>query len=137
MQRRILALVIFLALVALVLPAAVFGTTSTVTCTVSAGAYVGVSVLPGSVAYGTLNLNEIKNTAQYDADYNPSGMATPQTQTICNNGTVNEDFAIETSNAVGVTNWSLTSSGMPTTDEFAHAYYVSTKHHSVQRDPNP
>jgi len=126
MKRRILALLSVLALVALVVPAAVFAAnTGTVSCTVSAQGLVSVTVTPGSVAYGTVALNTYKNTAQYDATNNPSGMATPQTQTITNTGNVNEDFDIKTSNAVGATNWSLTPS-TPTHDEFSHFYFVST-----------
>ena len=107
MQRMILALVIILALAALALPASVFGTANTVTCTVSAEGQVGVEVYDGSVDYGALPHCAIKNTAMWDATYNPYGMNTTQTQTIYNIGNVNENFEIKTSQAVGATNWSL------------------------------
>lgn len=120
MKRRILALLVALALVALVVPAAVFAAdTGTVSCTVSA-VLVSLSITDGSVAYGTLALNTIKNTAKYDATNNTNGMATPQTQTITNTGTVNENFRIKTSNAAGTTNWTLGSTAG--SDIFTHAY---------------
>jgi len=124
MKRRILALLVALALVALVVPAAVFAAdTDAVSCTVSVF-LVSVTVSDGDVAYGPLELNTVKNTAKYDATHNLHGMAPPQTQTITNTGTVNEDFGIKTSDAVGTTNWTLHAS-TPNVNIFTHAYYVA------------
>ena len=124
MKRRILALLVALALVALVVPAAVFAAdTDAVSCTVSVF-LVSVTVTPGSVAYGTLALGATNNTAKYDATHNPDGMATPQTQTITNTGTVNEDFGIRTSGAVGTIDWTLHAT-TPNVNIFTHAYSVA------------
>lgn len=120
MKKIILALVGVVALVGLVLPTAAFAdNTAQVSCTVSA-VLVSVTVTDGDVAYGQLELNTIKNTAKYDATYNPNGMATPQTQTITNTGTVNENFKIKTSNAIGTIDWTLGSTA--DSNIFTHAY---------------
>lgn len=100
MKRRILALLVALALVALVVPAAVFAAdTGMVSCTVSA-VLVSVNVTDGSVAYGTLALNATKSTINLS-----------DTQTATNSGTVAENFTIKSSNAtrIGGTNWTLAS----------------------------
>ena len=120
MRKRILALIAVLALVGALVPATVLAdTTSTVTCTVSAY-LVSVSVSDGSVDYGVLNLGAVQNTAKYDATYNTNGMNTPQTQLVTNTGTVNEVFRIKTSNAVGVTDWTLGETAE--SDTFTHAF---------------
>ena len=119
MNKRIFALVAVLTLVGLLVPVAVFSAESTVTCTVSA-VLVSVSVDDGSVAYGTLALGATKNTAKYDGSNNPNGMATPQTQTITNTGTVQEDFRVKTSNAIGTTAWTLGETAG--SDIFTHAW---------------
>ena len=123
MKKRILALIVVLALVGALVPAIVFAADEdTVECTVTA-VLVSVSVSDGDVAYGTLALGATKNTAVYDASDNPDGSDPAQTQTITNTGTVAEDFNIKTSNADGGTNWTVASStGL--LDEFTHAYNV-------------
>lgn len=120
MKKRILSLVVVLALVGALVPATVFAdNTGTVSCTVTA-VLVSVTVTDGDVAYGTLALGATKNTAKYDATHNPDGMDTPQTQLVTNTGTVDEDFQIKTSNAAGATNWTLGDTAG--SDTFTHAF---------------
>jgi hypothetical protein len=122
MKKRILALVAVLALVGALVPATIFAdATGTVTCTVSA-ALVSLTVSPGTVAYGPLALNTTQNTAQYNAINNPSGMATPQTQTITNTGNVAVNCWVKTSNAIGGTNWTLGNTAGA--DIFTHAWHM-------------
>ncbi len=120
MKKRVLALVGVAALVGLLLPAVVFSAEDTVICTVSAY-LVAVVVTPGTVDYGALQLEQTKNTAKYDATNNPDGMNTPQTQYIENTGTVDENFQIKTSDALGIGLWRL-DPVFPFEDEFTHAY---------------
>jgi hypothetical protein len=99
MKKRILSLVVVLALLGALVPATVFAaTTGTVSCTVTA-VLVAVEVTDGDVDYGTLALGATKNTAKVDETHNPDGMDTPQTQVVKNTGTVHENFQIKTSNA--------------------------------------
>lgn len=122
MKKTIIAVILALALTAVVLPVAAFADTGSVDCTVSAGT-VGVTVSPTSVSYGTLPLDAVKNTAQYDATNNTAGMSTPQTVTIETSGGVAVDMSIQSSNALGSTDWTL---GASRGDEtFTHAYNVS------------
>jgi hypothetical protein len=122
MKGRILALVIGVALLALVVPAAVFSVESTVSCTVSAY-LVSLSVDDGSVDYGVLALWQNRNTALYDFADNNEGMDPPQTQTITNTGTVAEEIRVKTSNAVGTTNWTI---GINQAEDiFLHEYCLS------------
>lgn len=124
MKREILALVAVVALLGLLVPVAVFSAESTVTCTVSAF-LVSLSVDDGSVDYGVLALNQDRNTALYDiAPDNPNGMDPPQTQTITNTGTVQEDFRVKTSNAIGATDWTLDL--FKGADTFTHEYHWGT-----------
>jgi hypothetical protein len=112
MKRRILALVVALALVALVVPAAVFAAdTGTVTCTVTA-TLVSVTVTDGNVTYGALALGA-----------NTTTLALADTQTATNDGTVAEDFNIKSSNATrgGGTNWTLVTT-TPGSNEFKHEF---------------
>jgi len=96
MKSKILALVGVVALVSLLLPTVVFSAEDTVTCTVSAF-LVSVTVTDGSVAYGALEVGTSNNT-----------IALGQTQTVTNTGTVDEDFSISSSNAIGASqNWTL------------------------------
>ena len=119
MKRRILASIGVLVLVAALVPAVAFSAEGTVTCTVSAE-LVSLTVNPGTVTYGALAVGTTKNTGQYDATNNSYGMATPQTQTITNNGNVQEDFRIKTSDADGLTAWTLSETA--DSDVFTHAW---------------
>ena len=122
MRLRILALLIALALVALLAPVvASAAETGEVSCTVSVY-MVSLTVSDGDVDYGSLALEAIKNTAKYDATYNTNGMATPQTQYIQNTGSVNVNFKVKTSDAIGLTDWTLGSSAGA--DVFTHAFNV-------------
>ena len=109
MKRRILALVVALALVALVVPAAVFSAEDTVSCTVSA-VLVSVTVADGNVAYGTLASGAMEST---------KGLG--DTQTATNDGNVAEDFKIKSSEAIGVSqNWTL--AGTIGENQFKHEF---------------
>jgi len=123
MKKRILALIAVLAVVGALVPATVFAApTGTVTCTVTA-VLVSVTVTDGSVDYGTLALGETKNTAQYNGTNNTHGMVTPQTQLVTNTGTVHEVFKIKTSDADGVTAWTLGETA--DSDTFTHAFSMT------------
>lgn len=115
MKKRILAVVAVLALVGALVPAIVFAAEATVTCTVSA-VLVSVTVTDGSVAYGTLALGA-----------NTTTLALADTQTATNNGTVAEDFNIESSNATrgGGTNWTLVTT-TPGSNEFKHEFSTNS-----------
>jgi hypothetical protein len=94
MIKRILTISMAVALIlVLALPMAV-GAANTVTCTVT-GELVSVAVTDGSVAYGTLALGASADTLAGDH------------QTATNNGTINEDFDIKSSNAIGAVSWTL------------------------------
>ena len=123
MKKTIIALVLALALLALVLPAA-FAAEDTVGATVTAGV-VSVTVEDGSVAYGTLSLDSVKNTAFLDGTYNANGMGTAQTQTVTNTSNVAVDLNIKTSAATGGTGWTLhaTTRGA---NQFTHGYNVAS-----------
>jgi hypothetical protein len=123
MKRRTLALLVALSLVAVMLPAAVFAAEGTVTCTVSA-TLVSITVEDGNVDYGALDLGETKNTALYDETHNAYGMTTPQTQNITNTGNVNVDLWISSSDAIGATNWTLSTTTV-SANEFALGWYDS------------
>ena len=107
MKKRVFTLIAVLILVGALVPAVVFAAeTGTVTCTVSA-VLVSVSVAPGTVGYGTVNLGTVKNTAQFGS-FNPNGSSTPQTQNITNTGSGTQNYNIKSSNAIGVSqNWTL------------------------------
>jgi len=115
MKRRILALVVALALVALVVPAAVFAAdTGTVTCTVTA-TLVSVTVTDGNIAYGALALGA-----------NITTIALTDTQTATNSGTVAENFTIKSSNAtrIGGTNWTL--AGTIGSNQYKHEFSINS-----------
>jgi hypothetical protein len=115
MKRRILALVVALLIVALVLPAAVFGADEgVVVCTVS-GVIVSLGLVSdGTVDYGSLALGASANTT-------PTGVN--ESQHVTNNGTVAEDFFIKSSDATrgGGTTWELVIDP-PTHNEFMHEW---------------
>jgi hypothetical protein len=119
MKKRVVAIIAVVALMGLLLPAAVFAAdTGAVTCTVSA-VMVSVSVSPGTVTYGTVNVGALKNTALYDATHNQYGSVTPQTQTVLNNGSGTENYSIKSSDASGSTPWTLAASA--SAEHFTHA----------------
>jgi hypothetical protein len=124
MKKIIMALVLATILTSTLLPATAFAaSTGTVTATVTAGT-ISVTVSDGTVSYGTLPLDTVKNTAQYDATNNTAGMSTPQTQTIDIPDGVTVDMSIKTSNAVGSSqDWTVGSSSGSET--FTHAYNVA------------
>ena len=98
MSRKIVAMVLVLSLVAVLVPVAAFAAeTGDVTCSVS-GKLISVTVMDGSVAYGTLAPSATQDTTA-------SGVN--NTQTATNNGTVAEDFNIKSSDAIGGTQWTL------------------------------
>lgn len=79
--------------------------------TTAVAAVVSVSVADGSVSYGTIAAGTSKDTTA-------SGLN--DTQTATNNGNVNENFNIKTSNATGGTQWTL--GATPGTDVFVHEF---------------
>jgi hypothetical protein len=113
MKKRILALIVVLALVGALVPAILFAAEDTVTCTVSAY-LVSVTVSDGDVAYGALEVGTSKSTLV-------AGLNDQQTAT--NDGTVTEDFSIKSSDATrgGGTNWTLVT-GTPGFNEFKHEF---------------
>jgi hypothetical protein len=108
MKKRILAIVAIVALIGLLLPAAVFAAeTGPVTCTVSA-VLVSVTVTPGTVAYGTVNIGATADTHTLS-----------QTQTATNDGSATENFNIKSSDATGSTQtWTL--AGTQGDHQFTH-----------------
>ncbi len=111
MKRRTLALLVALAMLALLVPAALFAAEGTITCTVNA-AMVSVTVSDGDVAYGTVALGGTKSTLDLT-----------DTQTVTNSGNVREDFTIKSSNATrdgGIT-WELVT-GTPGSEQFKHEF---------------
>jgi hypothetical protein len=124
MKKIIMALVLATILTSTLLPATAFAaSTGTVTATVTAGT-ISVTVSDGTVSYGTLPLDTVKNTAQYDATNNTAGMSTPQTQTIDIPDGVTVDMSIKTSNAVGSSqDWTV--GGSRGSETYTHAYNVA------------
>jgi hypothetical protein len=123
MKKIIIAVILAIALTLVLLPATVIADTGTVTCTVTGGT-IGVSVSDGTVAYGTLPLDTVKNTAKYDENNNTAGMSAPQTQTITTSGGVAVDMTIQSSDATGSSQtWAL--SGSRGSAAFTHAYNVA------------
>jgi hypothetical protein len=113
MRKRIVAIIAVVALMGLLLPASVFAAdTGAVTCTVSA-VMVSVSVSPGSVAYGTLNVGTTENTLVGELN---------DTQTATNDGSGTENFNIKSSDASGTTAWTLVDTGAPGANEFKHEF---------------
>jgi hypothetical protein len=109
MKKRIVAIVAIVALMGLLLPAAVFAAdTSAVTCTVSA-VMVSVSVSPGSIAYGTVNVGGTADTKTLG-----------HTLTATNNGSAAENFQISSSDATRTsgTTWMLAATA--SADHFTH-----------------
>ena len=111
MKKRILALIVVLALVGALVPAILFAAEDTVTCTVSAY-LVSVNVTDGAVAYGALEVGTSSSTLDLT-----------DTQTATNDGTVAEDFSIKSSDATrgGGTTWTLVT-GTPGDNEFKHEF---------------
>jgi hypothetical protein len=99
MKKRILALIVVLALVGALVPAILFAAEDTVTCTVSA--YLVSVTVSKSTLVAELN----------------------DQQTATNDGTVTEDFDIKSSDATrgGGTNWTLVT-GTPGFNEFKHEF---------------
>ena len=114
MKRRVLALVVVVALLGLLLPAIVFADTEIVICTVSAY-LVSLTVTNGTVAYGNLALGATANTTT---------AALNQTQTVYNSGTVPEDFTIMSGDAYGTPDktWDLVTTTTPGYNEFKHEF---------------
>ena len=112
MKRRILsAAAIFALFVVTIMPAAVLAAdTGTVTCTVMAQ-LVSVTVTDGNVTYGLVALNGEKDTTSTGVN---------ETQTAANDGTTAEDFNIKSSDASGITPWTL--AGTAGANQFVHSF---------------
>ena len=114
MKRRLLALVLVVALLSLLLPALVFADTEMVICTVSPYLVSLTIVSDGNVAYGTLALGATANTTTADLD---------QGQYILNDGTVAADYTIKSGDAYGTPTktWDLVTT-TPGYNEFKHEW---------------
>jgi len=108
-MNKLIASIAVFSLLAFVTFPVVAATTDDVVATVTAQ-LVAVSVSDGAVAYGTLDLNTNQDT-----------VTLADTQTATNDGNVNVDLGIRSSDAVsGVTDWNLAASAG--TDEFIHEF---------------
>lgn len=85
---------------------------------------IAVSVDSGSVAYGTLPLNTSANTVTLN-----------QTQTATNDGNVNIDLSIKSSDAIGGTNWNLVAA-VGSLDEYTHEFSVDSGTNYASFDVN-
>lgn len=83
--------------------------TADVSATVTAE-LITITVADGSVDYGILPVNTIKDTVS------PS-----QTQVVTNSGNVDVDLGVKSSDAVGGTDWNLAATNA-TLDEFTHEF---------------
>jgi len=121
----LMAVPAILTLVAITTTPVMAQTSGNVTCTVS-GKLIALTVTDGTIAFGTLDLSSIKNSALYDATNNANGMTSAQTQTITNTGNVAEDFNMKTTIATrgGGTDWTLHAT-TPGDNVFTYAYLVS------------
>ena len=72
---------------------------------------ISVSVSNGTVAYGTLGLSSSQDTTSGGVD---------NTQTATNDGNVNEDFNITSTDATGGTSWTL--GGSIGADQYKHSF---------------
>lgn len=116
LKKKIISLVIIAFLVAMIFPIAMIfpgvkvgmaANTGQVNCTVTAK-LVSIEVLDGTISYGTVALSGEANSTTGS-----------QTQIANNIGTVNVDFDIRTSNAVGGTvNWLVAT--VPAANAFNH-----------------
>lgn len=114
-MKKFLAGISVFALLALAFPVGAV-TEGSITATVTPQ-LISVTVTDGTIAYGTLNLS---NSAG-----NPTTKSTVQlgdTQVITNNGNVNEDFAVKSSDATGGTPWNLVAAASIASDAFGHQY---------------
>lgn len=118
MKRKILAVLALAAFIAVGLagPAAAG---DTVTATVTPG-LVAVSVTDGSVAYGTVNLSDKKNTVTGDTF---GGAA--ETQTVKNDGTIAANLLLKSSDATATTTWNLVACGSVASEAFGHQFELN------------
>jgi len=86
-------------------------TTAVVSATVTTD-LITISVDDGSVAYGILPLNTNQDTTA-------SGLN--DTQVVTNDGNVNVDLEVKSSDAIGGTGWNLAATNA-SSDEFTHEY---------------
>lgn len=102
-------------LAATALPA--FAAESTVSATVTP-TLVALSVVDGTVAYGVLTLSPNSGSP-----VTKSTVDLGQTQVITNDGNVNEDYAVKSSDATGgSTPWNLVAAASISTDAYDHQY---------------
>lgn len=116
-MKSLIATICILGLVGMIVATAVQADTADVTATVTAQ-LVSVSVSDGSVVYGTMELSTAQSTALGDDD------SLDDTQTATNDGNVNVDLSIRSSDAAsGGTLWELAASAG--SDEFTHEFCTS------------
>lgn len=117
MNRKIWAALGGAAILAATALPALAADTGEVTATVTA-TLVSVTVTDGGVAYGTLSLSPSAGSP-----ITKSTVDLTDTQVITNNGNVNEDFAVKSSDATGgSTPWNLVAAASISTDAYDHQY---------------
>jgi len=78
---------------------------------------VSLTVADGAVAYGILDLSPSAASPT-----TKSTVDLTDTQVINNNGNVNEDYAVKSSDGVGGTAWNLVAAASIASDAFGHQY---------------
>ena len=108
-MRKVLLILILIALVVWMEPLAWGADTAQVSCTVTAQ-NIAVSISDGSIAYGTIALNSSESTLDLS-----------DTQTVSNDGNVAENFSVEGADASGSSvTWTLSTA--PGSDAFEHEF---------------
>jgi hypothetical protein len=91
----------------------------TISATVTPG-LIAARVGDGSVAYGTVNLGDKKNTVVGDAE---GGAA--ETQTVFNDGTISANLLLGSGDATGTVTWELIACASAGSETFGHQYEVN------------
>lgn len=114
MKNKIIAAIGAGALIALVAVPAMSATEGSVVATVTPQ-LVSLTVVDGSIDYGTLDINKFQGTALGDGD------ALDDTQVVTNTGNVNEDFTIRGQNS---DDWAL--AGATGSEQYKHEFCITT-----------
>jgi hypothetical protein len=123
-MRKLVLLVPVLTAIATALTFPAVAEEDTLTATVTPCTITN-QVTDGSVAYGTVDLGDTKNTVALDNSTNPNGGA-PDTQTVSNTGTCPADLMLRSSDATGTAvNWDLVACGGVGANAFGHQYEVN------------
>lgn len=108
-KNKLIASIAVFSLLALVALPAIAATTADVSATVTAQ-LVAVSVSNGNVAYGVLDVNTNANTVDLS-----------QTQVVTNDGNVDVNLEVKSSDAIGGIDWNLAATNAAL-DEFTHEF---------------